>query len=501
MTDMSNGAVAPSGFSAFGLHPRLLSAVEKMGFSTPTPVQLASIPAAIEGRDLLATAMTGSGKTAAFLLPIVHRLLTEVKTPDGGGTSQNGRSAPSQGKKRTRALILTPTRELAAQIVDHLDHLARGTGIRGAAIYGGIAMGPQEKAFRNGVEILVATPGRILDHFQYDYARLPEIDFVVLDEADRMLDMGFLPEIRKILGHLPKRTRQTLLFSATMPDPIAKLAAEMLRDPVEVKTQAKQAPPSAITQTLYPVPGELKTNLLVELYRKKIVGSAIVFCRTKHRAKRLAAKLEKMGLPATEIHGNRSQKQRTDALAGFKAGRYAFLVATDVVARGIDIHALGHVVNFDVPVVPEDYIHRIGRTARAEATGEAHTLYAPDEEREIAAIERALKSRINRKTLEDFDYKAKVEERFEVPIGDRIAAIRARKREERDRAKINAERRAARPGATPARSGAAPARSGGAPDNQPRRSGSSSAPQGNKPHGFKPQGSKRDGGGQRGRGR
>lgn len=486
MTDMSNGAVAPTGFPALGLHPRLLAAVEKLGFSNPTPVQLASIPAAMEGRDLLATAMTGSGKTAAFLLPIVHRLLTEAQAADGGGTPHQSRSVPSHGKKRTRALILTPTRELAAQIVDHLDHLARGTGIRGAAIYGGIAMGPQEKAFRNGVEILVATPGRLMDHFQYEYARLPEIDFVVLDEADRMLDMGFLPEIRKILGHLPKRSRQTLLFSATMPDPIAKLAAEMLRDPVEVKTQAKQAPPSAITQCLYPVPQELKTNLLMELYRRKIIGSAIVFCRTKHRAKRLAQKLEKLGLPATEIHGNRSQKQRTDALAGFKAGRFAFLVATDVVARGIDIHALGHVVNFDVPVAPEDYIHRIGRTARAEATGEAHTFVAPDEEREISAIERVLKSKITRKTLEDFDYKAKVEERFEVPIGERIAAIRARKREERDRAKINAERRAARPGA--------------APESQPRRGGSS-ATQGNKPHGFKPKGSTRDGGGQRGRGR
>jgi ATP-dependent RNA helicase RhlE len=375
---------------------------------------------------------------------------------------------------------VTPTRELAAQIVEHLDLLARGTGIRGAAVYGGIAMGPQEKAFRSGVEILVATPGRLLDHFQYEYARLPEIDFVVLDEADRMLDMGFLPEIRKILGHLPKRPRQTLLFSATMPDPIAKLASEMLRDPVEVKTQTKQAPPSAITQVLYPVPGELKTNLLVELHRRKIVGSAIVFCRTKHRAKRLAQKLEKLGLPATEIHGNRSQKQRTDALAGFKAGRYAFLVATDVVARGIDIQALGHVVNFDVPVAPDDYIHRIGRTARAEATGEAHTLVAPDEEKEVAAIERALKRKVARKTLEEFDYKAKVEERFEVPVGERIAAIRARKREERERAKVNAERRARQPQTS---------------TGQPRRSGTSS------PHGNNPQGSKRDGGGQRGRGR
>ncbi len=409
-------------FDSFDLDARLLAAVRGMGFEAPTPIQGAAIPPALLGKDVLATAMTGSGKTAAFLLPILQRLL----------------STPSRG---TRALIVTPTRELAAQIVEHFDGLSRGTGLKAIAIFGGVGAKPQEKALRKGVDLVVATPGRLLDHFQYDYARLPGVEVVVLDEADRMLDMGFLPEIRKILRHLPKGPRQTLLFSATMPGPIAKLANEMLRDPVRVEAQTKQAPPTAITQALYPVPAELKIDLLAELLRREEVGNVIVFCRTKHRAKRLSKKLGQRGIAAAEIHGNRSQKQRTDALAGFRDGRYDVLAATDILARGIDVVELDHVVNFDVPAAPEDYIHRIGRTARAGASGEAYTFVAPDEEGGVRDIERALGRSLPRRTLPDFDYSAKADERFEVPVSERLAKHRARRKDERERAKKNQERR------------------------------------------------------------
>ncbi len=428
-----------SGFNSLGLHPDLLRAVEGMGFSRPTPIQVDAIPAALAGNDVLACAMTGSGKTAAFLLPILQKL---QDLPRG----------------KTRALVLTPTRELAAQIVEHLEGLTKGTKLRGAAIFGGVNIRPQEAAFRQGVDILVATPGRLLDHFQHDYARLDDLQFLVLDEADRMLDMGFLPDIRRVLRHLPKGPRQTLFFSATMPPPIVELSRELLTRPVTLNVERKQAPATGITQALWPVKGDLKVDLLAELLRRNEIGNVIVFCRTKHRANRLFEKLEKRAIPAARIHGNRSQKQRTDALDGFRDGRYRVLVATDIVARGIDVEALDHVVNFDVPAQVEDYIHRVGRTARAEATGEAYTLVSPEEEKEVKAIERKLGKPIQRKFLDGFDYGAKVEERFEIPIGERIAAIRAKKAEDRARAKAKAERRAASEtgrGGTPSHSGAA----------------------------------------------
>jgi ATP-dependent RNA helicase RhlE len=428
-----NGAssAAPSGtegdFASLGLHPDLLDAVAGMGFTSPTPIQVESIPAGLEGRDVLACAMTGSGKTAAFLLPILQRLREKPR-----GT--------------TRALILTPTRELAAQIVDHLKELSRTTGIRGAAVFGGVGAGPQEKAFRQGVDIIVATPGRLLDHFQYDYARLSDLEVLVLDEADRMLDMGFLPDIRRVLRHLPKGPRQTFFFSATMPPPIVQLSRELLHDPAKLNLERKQAPATGITQALFPVRADLKVDLLAELLRQGEVGNVIAFCRTKHRANRLAEKLEKRGISVARIHGNRSQNQRTEALEGFRDGRYQVLAATDIVARGIDVEALDHVVNFDVPPQVEDYIHRVGRTARAEATGEAYTLVSPEEEADVRAIEKALGKSIPRRTLENFNYGAKADERFEVPIGERIAAIRARKAEDRARAKAKAERKAANEG-------------------------------------------------------
>ena len=392
-----------------------------MGFTKPTPIQNDSIPPAMEGRDVLACAMTGSGKTAAFVLPILHRLM-----PKPRGT--------------TRALVLTPTRELAAQIDEHLKALALHTPLSGAAVFGGVGMGPQEHAFRSGVDVIVATPGRLLDHFRFGYAKLPGLEILVLDEADRMLDMGFLPDIRRVLRHLPQH-RQTLFFSATMPPPIMTLTREMLKQPFMVNLERASMPAVGITQAVYPVPQNLKAPLLVELVQRGDIKNVLAFTRTKHRANRLAEALSKRGVPCERIHGNRTQAQRTAALAGFKAGRFRVLVATDIAARGIDVEALSHVVNFDVPHVPDDYIHRVGRTARAEMTGDAFTFVAPEEESDLRAIERAIGKRLPRVTVPGFDYKAAPAERLEVPLAERIAAIRARKAQERTRAKEKAVRR------------------------------------------------------------
>jgi ATP-dependent RNA helicase RhlE len=410
-------------FTTFKLHPDLLRGVRELGFTRPTPIQEQAIPPALEGRDLLACAMTGSGKTAAFLLPILHRLMAKPR-----GT--------------TRALVLTPTRELAAQIEEHLRELAVHTPLSGAAVFGGVGMGPQEHAFRSGVDVIVATPGRLLDHFKQPYAKLSALEVLVLDEADRMLDMGFLPDIRRVLRHLPTN-RQTLFFSATMPGPIQALSRELLRDPASINLERKSAPAVGIRQAVYAVREELKPALFVELLRRGDIGNVIVFTRTKHRSNRLSEYLTGEGIPNARIHGNRSQAQRTEALEGFKSGRFRCLVATDIVARGIDVEQLEHVVNFDVPHVPEDYIHRVGRTARAEATGDAFTLVSPAEEQDLAAIERSIGKRLPRVVVAGFDYASKPTERFEVPIAERIAEIRARKAEERRRAKEKAERRAA----------------------------------------------------------
>ena len=410
-------------FSSFGLHPDLLRGVREMGFTRPTPIQKDTIPPAVEGRDILACAMTGSGKTAAFVLPILNRLIA-------------GRSGV------TRALIVTPTRELAAQIDEHARKLAAHTRLRVAPVFGGVGMGPQERAFRTGVDVLVATPGRLLDHFRFPYARLENLEILVLDEADRMLDMGFLPDIRRILKHLPGK-KQTLFFSATMPPPIAALAREMLAHPFAVNLERAAAPAVGVAQAVYPVAQNLKAPLMLELLKRGDVKNVLAFTRTKHRANRLAETLSKRGVPCERIHGNRTQAQRTAALAGFKAGRFRVLVATDIAARGIDVEALSHVVNFDVPNVPDDYIHRVGRTARAELTGDALTFVSPEEETDLRAIERAIGKRLTRVTVPGFDYRAAPAERLEVPIAERIAAIRARKTQDRARAKEKAARRTA----------------------------------------------------------
>ena len=408
-----------------------MRATRELGFSRPTPVQLQAIPPAMAGRDVLACAMTGSGKTAAFLLPIIHRLLASPR-----GT--------------TRALVITPTRELAAQIDEHLKELAVHTPVSGAAVFGGVGMGPQEHAFRRGVDVIVATPGRLLDHFRQPYAKLAGLEVLVLDEADRMLDMGFLPDIRRVLQHLPAK-RQTLFFSATMPPPIAHLAHDMLHNPVMVNLERKAAPAVGITQAVYPVPQELKSALLAELLHRGDVRSAIVFTRTKHRANRLSDFLTARKIGCARIHGNRTQAQRTEALAGFKAGKFPVLVATDIAARGIDVEALSHVINFDVPNVPEDYIHRVGRTARAEATGDAFTFVSPDEEGDLRAIERAIDRRLARVTVPEFDYTKRPTERLEIPIQERIAAIRARKSDDRARAAAKVARRTGPGAPSPAR--------------------------------------------------
>jgi ATP-dependent RNA helicase RhlE len=400
-------------FSAFDLHPNLQRGVADAGFTIPTPIQRAGLPPALAGRDVLACAMTGSGKTATFALPLLQRLLG---TPRG----------------TTRALVLAPTRELAAQIVEHFNELARHTPVRAAAIHGGVPMRPQESAFRRGVDVIVACPGRLLDHMQYGYARLAGLQILVLDEADRMLDMGFLPDVRRVLRQLPP-VAQTLFFSATVPPPIKELARQLLRDPVVIDVERPPAPATGVRQSIFLVRQEMKATLLLELLRTDEIESALVFTRTKHRADRLTKFLQRGGVECDRVHGNRSQGQRTEALAGFKSGRFHVLVATDIAARGIDIEELSHVINFDVPHVPEDYVHRVGRTARAGATGDAFTFVSPEERGDLRAIERAVGKSIAQRALPALPVAPRAAEPLEIPLRDRLAAMRA----QRDRARHN----------------------------------------------------------------
>jgi ATP-dependent RNA helicase RhlE len=373
-------------FDAFPLDQTLKRAIGEMGFATPTAIQRDTIPAVLAGRDVLACAVTGSGKTAAFLLPILQRF---IERPGPG----------------TRALVLAPTRELAAQIDEHRRQLAAHARIDGAVVVGGVGMGPQEHAFRRGASVLVCTPGRLLDHMRLPYARLGAIEVLVLDEADRMLDMGFLPDIRRILAQLPAR-RQNVLLSATVPDEIATLARSMLRDPVVVDVGRPVAAAASISHAAYPVPQGRKSALLVDLLRAPGFRSVLVFTRTKHRADRLCRFLGTQGVVVDRIHGNRSQAQRTAALTRFRSGQVTVLVATDIAARGIDVEGVSHVVNFDVPGQPEDYVHRVGRTGRAAASGDALTLVSAEEEGDLKAIERALRATMERVTLPGFDYRA-----------------------------------------------------------------------------------------------
>ena len=410
-------------FTDLNLHPSLRRAINDLGFDEATPIQQSALPPALDGRDILGCAMTGSGKTAAFVLPILQRL---------GGRAGS-----------CRALVLTPTRELAAQVNEHTEALAKHTRLRSTAIFGGVKQAAQERALRSGVDVIVATPGRLLDLMQQGVVRFDNLEVLVLDEADRMLDMGFLPDIRRILSRLPER-RQTMLFSATIPRPIVELSRGMLRDPARIDVDRSSAPATGVAQAVLPVPQKLKPQLLLEMLRRAEVRTALVFTRTKHRANRLAQFLDRSGVPCERIHGNRSQPQRQAALAAFKTGRIRVLVATDIAARGIDVEALPHVINFDVPGQPEDYIHRVGRTARAQMTGDAITFVSPEENPQLAAIERAVGRRIQRRRLEGFDYGSTPEERFEVPVAERLAAARAQRRGGRDRSGSSPSPRAGR---------------------------------------------------------
>ncbi|MFA5140245.1 MAG: DEAD/DEAH box helicase [Elusimicrobiota bacterium] len=374
------------GFSHFRFDPRIAAGIRDLGYHKPTPIQLQAMAPILQGRDVMGLAQTGTGKTAAFALPILQRLL----------------SGP---RGVTRALILAPTRELADQIKESFQGLGRQTGLRSLTVYGGVGAGPQTSGLRNGMEIVVACPGRLLDHLQHNAFKPTRLEVLVLDEADRMFDMGFLPDIRRIVKHLPAH-RQTLLFAATMPDDIRKLAHEILRNPVTVQVD-HTVPLATVSHALYPVAEHLKSALLSKLLAQTGGTSVLIFTRTKHRAKRLAQRLREEGGEVACLQGNLSQNKRREALDGFREGRANVLVATDIASRGIDISQITHVINFDVPDTTEAYTHRIGRTGRAAKTGDAFTLVTPDDEAMIRDIERVMGARLERRRLEGFDYSAR----------------------------------------------------------------------------------------------
>ena len=368
-------------FDSLGLAPELTRALSELGYATPTPIQTESIPLVLEGRDLMAGAQTGTGKTAAFSLPMLQRLLT-------------GAGRPAVAGKKPRALVLTPTRELAAQVHDSLRAYGRHLRVRSAAIFGGVGMQPQVEALRRGVDILVATPGRLIDHMERRTVDLSGIEILVLDEADRMLDMGFLPAMKRILGVLPRQHRQTLLFSATFADEIKALAQQFMRDPAQVQIAARNSVATTVSHRVHPVDAARKREMLLELLSRDSRRQTLVFARTKHGSDKLARYLEGHGVRCAVIHGNKSQGARTRALKDFKGGRATVMVATDIAARGIDIDAVSHVVNFDLPNVAESYVHRIGRTARAGNQGVAISFCAPDERGLLRDIERLIKQSV-----------------------------------------------------------------------------------------------------------
>jgi ATP-dependent RNA helicase RhlE len=372
-------------FTDLKLSPRLAAGVAALGYLEPTPIQRRAIPPILAGSDVMGLAQTGTGKTAAFALPILHRLETGPR-------------------KHVRALVVAPTRELAEQIHQSFTDLGRHTRLRSTAIYGGVGMAPQIKALDAGVEIVVACPGRLLDHVRQGNLDLSGVEVLVLDEADRMFDMGFLPDVRRIVRALPEQ-RQTLLFAATMPDDIRVLAGEVLHDPLTLQV-GQAAPVETVSHALYPVAQHLKTALLKELLLKTGDGPVLVFTRTKHRAKRVAQQLAQAGFQATELQGNLSQSRRLAALNGFRNGDYRILVATDIAARGIDVVGISHVINYDMPETADAYTHRIGRTGRAERTGEAYTLVSATDDDAVRAVERVLGYTVERRMLPGFDYHA-----------------------------------------------------------------------------------------------
>src|SRR5437762_8057434 len=371
-------------FIKLGLSPAVLEGVKAMGYVEPTPIQLRAIPLVLAGQDVIGSAQTGTGKTAAFALPILSLLGQQSRAP--------------------RVLVLEPTRELAAQVETAVRDLARFTNLRVAVVYGGVGYGRQNEALREGVDVIVATPGRLLDHLQQGNAKLDQIKFLVLDEADRMLDMGFLPDVRRIVQKCP-RDRHTSLFSATIPPEIDTLIQWAMKRPQTVEIGARRTPAETVKHVVYPVSDAQKTDLLLELLKRVNYESVLVFCRTKHGADRIAHLLKRNNHAVAVLHSNRTQREREQALKGFRDGRYEVLVATDIAARGLDIADVSHVINYDVPHHPEDYIHRIGRTGRAEAKGDAFTLMVAEDSKHVATIERFISQKIARVRLENFDYR------------------------------------------------------------------------------------------------
>jgi ATP-dependent RNA helicase RhlE len=369
-------------FSKLDLSPQVVEGVRAAGYTDPTPIQLRAIPLILAGRDVIGSAQTGTGKTAAFALPLISRLGTRGKL---------------------RALVLEPTRELAAQVETAFRDYGRFTNLRTAVVFGGTGYGRQDQSLRQGIDVLVATPGRLLDQIHRRMVRLDQIETLVLDEADRMLDMGFLPDVRKIIERCP-RNRQTLLFSATIPPEIEQLCRWALRNPETIEIGQRRSPAETVTHALYPVDVGQKQELLEELLRRTEYDQVLIFCRTKNGADRVARKLHQEGHAVAVLHSSRTQREREVALNGFRNGRYEVMVATDIAARGIDVEQISHVINFDVPHHPEDYVHRIGRTGRAQSVGDAFTIMTAEDLQEVAAIERFIGQKIPRVKLEGFNY-------------------------------------------------------------------------------------------------
>jgi ATP-dependent RNA helicase RhlE len=370
-------------FAELGLAPEILEAVRDAGYERPTPIQAEAIPLALKGRDLIGLAQTGTGKTAAFTLPIIDRLLG--------------------GPRRTRALVLTPTRELCVQVEENVHKYAKHAGLSVASVYGGMPIEPQQKKLRAGVDIVVATPGRLIDHLERQNVVFDDLEVLVLDEADRMLDMGFAPQINRIVGEIPSY-RQTLLFSATMPPEVEALARKYLRKPVVVQVGRRSQAANTVTHAVYPVPRDRKSALLARLLGEEKLDSVLVFTRTKHGADRVVRHLERENIEATAMHADKTQPQRTKALQDFKSGKVRVLVATDIAQRGLDISGITHVINYDVPQQAEDYVHRIGRTGRAAKEGDAFTFMSPDEISMVKSIERVIGQPIPRISVAGYDF-------------------------------------------------------------------------------------------------
>jgi ATP-dependent RNA helicase RhlE len=372
-------------FSTLGLGPKLLQSISDAGYTQPTPIQSAAIPRVLDGRDLIGIAQTGTGKTAAFVLPLLERIMARPQS------------------RFPRALIVAPTRELALQIDEQVRLLGRHHRIRCTTVFGGVGERPQIDALRRGTDVIVATPGRLIDLMGSGHVNLREVEIAILDEADRMLDMGFLPQIRRVVNALPKQ-RQTLLFSATLSSDIEKITGEFLRNPETVEIGRRANPADSVAQFLYPVPKSRKVDLLIHLLRDQSLDTVLVFSRTKHGADKIVRRLKTANIAAAALHSNRSQSQRVAALDSFKDGRTRVLVATDIASRGIDVEGISHVVNFDFPMHAEDYVHRIGRTGRAEAVGDAISFVTPDDEASVRGVEKMTRRSVPRRRVEGFDY-------------------------------------------------------------------------------------------------